>query len=122
MADPQGRAQAILDDLVGRDVERGLQVAAYYRGELVVDAWAGVADSATGRPVDGDTLFTVFSCGKGITATVVHLLAERGKLDYDDPVARHWPAFAVHGKANVTIRQVMSHTAGVPQMPDGSVP
>ena len=57
----QSRAQAILDDRASRNAERGLQVAAYKDGELVVDAWAGVADPPTGRSVDGDTLFTIFS-------------------------------------------------------------
>jgi len=78
MTDVQARVQSCLDDLVGRGVERGLQVAAYLDGERVVDAWAGIADPATGRPVDGETLFTVFSCTKGVTATVIHQLAERG--------------------------------------------
>ncbi len=117
MADPQGRAQAALDDLVKRGVERGLQVAAYYNGELVVDAWAGVADASTGRIVDGDTLFTVFSTTKGVTATAIHLLADRGKLDYDTPIAVYWPEFGAHGKENVTVRQALTHTAGIPQMP-----
>src|SRR4051812_22910042 len=55
MADAQARVQALIDDFVGRDIERGLQVAAYHNGELVVDAWAGVADARDGRKVDGDT-------------------------------------------------------------------
>src|SRR5262249_31510267 len=110
--------QALIDDLVGRDVERGLQVAAYHDGNLVVDAWSGLADAEARRPVGGDTLFCVFSCTKGITATVIHLLAERGRLDYDAPVARHWPEFERNGKAAITLRQVLSHTAGIPQVPD----
>lgn len=118
MAGPQARVQALLDDLVGRDVERGLQVAAYLDGELVIDAWAGLADAVTRRPVDGETLFCVFSCTKGIAATVIHLLAERGSLDYDASVARYWPEFGANGKGAITVRQVMAHTAGVPQVPD----
>jgi CubicO group peptidase (beta-lactamase class C family) len=65
---------------------------------LVLDAWAGVAERATGRPVDGNTLFTVYSVSKGIVATCVHMLAERKLLDYDAPVARYWPAFGSRGK------------------------
>jgi len=117
MADAQGAVQTLLDDLVNTDVERWLQVAAYHDGELVVDAWAGVADPLTGQTVDGDTLFTVFSVTKGITATAIHLLAERGQLGYDDPIAMYWPEFAAHGKGQITIRQVLSHTAGIPQTP-----
>jgi CubicO group peptidase (beta-lactamase class C family) len=70
--------------------------------------------------VDGDTLFTVFSTTKGILYACIHLLAERGKLSYDDTVARSWPAFAARGKAGVTIRQVLDHSAGVPQVPEGA--
>ena len=119
MADVNARVKAVMDDLIGRGVEQGLQVAAYLDGELVVDTWAGVADATTGRPVDGETLFVVWSTTKGITATVIHLLAERGLLDYDAPVARYWPEFGVNGKQEITLRQVLSHTAGVPQQPDG---
>lgn len=109
--------QAALDAAVSSGVERGLQVAVYCQGELVADAWAGIADPATGRDVDGDTLFTIFSCGKGVTATAVHLLAERGLFDYDDKIARYWPEFAANGKAHITVRQALTHTAGIPQMP-----
>ncbi len=117
MTDTQADVRAFLDDLVASGVERGIQVAAYLDGECVVDAWAGVADPTTGRPVDGETLFTVFSCSKGITATAIHLLAQRGLFNYDDPIATYWPEFAANGKAAVTIRQALSHTAGIPQLP-----
>ena len=90
--------RAHLEALVADGTQLGLQVAAYLHGELVVDVWAGIADRATGRPVDGDTLFTVWSAGKGLVATCVHLLAERGRLEYDAPVARYWPAFGARGK------------------------
>lgn len=122
MTDAQERVQAIIDELTVSGAERGLQVAAYHDGELVVDAWAGVADPATGRPVDGDTLFTVFSVTKGIVATAAHILADRGRLDYDAPIARSWPEFGAHGKDSVTVRQALCHTAGVPQMPEGVTP
>jgi len=114
--------QSLLDDLVASGEELGLQVAAYRQGRLVIDVWAGLADSRTGRKVDGDTLFTVFSTTKGITYTAIHILAERGLLDYYDPLARYWPAFAARGKSRVTIRHVLTHTAGVPQIPDGATP
>ncbi len=120
MTDVQPRVQALLDDLVGREIERGVQVAAYRNGEMIVDAWAGIADPATGRAVDGDTLFTVFSSTKGVTSTVIHLLAERGALDYDDPIVTYWPEFGAHGKAGITIRQALTHTAGIPQRPAGA--
>jgi CubicO group peptidase (beta-lactamase class C family) len=111
--------QSVLDDLVERDVERGLQVAAYLDGRLVLDTWSGLADASTQRLVDGDTLFVCFSCGKGVVATAIHLLAERGRIDYDTPVANYWPAFGANGKAGITVRQVLNHTAGIPQLPPG---
>ena len=77
MADPQATIQALLDDLVASGQERGLQVVVYHRGDLVVDAWAGLADAATDTPVRPDTLFTVYSVSKGITATAIHILAQR---------------------------------------------
>lgn len=122
MADVQAHVQALLDDLVGRNVERGVQVAAYLDGALVVDAWAGVADVAGGHPVAGNTLFNVFSATKGVTATVIHHLAERGRLDYDAPVASYWPEFGAHGKGAITVRHVLTHSAGLPQLPDGVQP
>lgn len=116
------RVQAVLDDLVARDVERGLQVAVYLDGRLIVDAWAGLADATTGRKVDGDTLFCLWSTTKGITATVIHRLVERGLLEYDAPLARYWPEFAAHGKQALTLRHVLAHTAGLPQLPEGVGP
>jgi CubicO group peptidase (beta-lactamase class C family) len=111
------RIQAFLDEQVATGPEVGLQVAAYHRGELVVDAWSGVADVATGRPIEGDTVFVTFSVSKGVTATIVHLLAERGQLDYDAPIARAWPEFARHGKERITIRQALTHSAGLAHLP-----
>src|SRR3712207_4711174 len=98
MADINARIQTAVDALISRGLGRGLQVAAYLEGELVVDAWAGIADSTTARPVDGETLFCVFSATKGITATVMHLLADQGQIDYDRPVAQYWSEFGRHGK------------------------
>ncbi len=118
----QARVQAVLDAQIDSGAETGLQVAVYRHGELIVDAWAGLADRATDRRVDGDTLFCAFSASKGITATVIHALVERGKLDYDAPIAQHWPAFAANGKTAMTLRQVLTHTAGIPQMPPDLLP
>ena len=115
----QQRMQAVLAGLVAKGQARGLQVAAYLDGKLVVDAWAGVADVDTGRLVDGDTLFPVFSTTKGIMATVIHRLVERGLLDYEWPIARVWPEFAANGKSAITLRQALSHMSGIPQMPSG---
>lgn len=114
--------QQILDALTSSGAETGLQVAVYVDGALVVDAWAGVADPATGSRVDGDTLFTSWSTTKGFVATCLHILADRGRVDYDAPIAAYWPEFAANGKAGVTVRHALAHTAGVPQMPADVTP
>lgn len=102
--------------------EVGIQVAAYVDGELLVDAFGGIADPGTGRPVDSGTLFFPFSVTKAVTATALHIQAERGHIDYDAPIATYWPEFAAHGKDAITVRNVLTHQSGVPWMPDGVTP
>lgn len=118
----QGEVQQIIERFITDGEEVGLQVAAYVDGQLVVDAWAGIADETTGRPVDGETLFTSWSTTKGFVATCVHILADRGKLDYDEPIATWWPEFAANGKGTATVRHALTHAVGVPQMPDDVTP
>ncbi|PRX99752.1 serine hydrolase domain-containing protein [Allonocardiopsis opalescens] len=115
------RVRAALDRAVELG-ETGIAVAAYHRGEPIADAVAGIADVASGRPVDERTLFPVFSVTKGVTAIAVHLQAERGLVDLRAPIARYWPEFAAHGKAAITVEQALSHRSGIPQMPDGVTP
>ncbi len=119
MKDPQDVMSALLAEKVASGAELGLQVAAYLDGELIVDAVAGVADAESKVPVTPDTLFTIFSCSKGVTATVVHLLVERGVFGYDDPVAEYWPEFGRFGKEGITLRHVLAHTAGLARIPFG---
>ncbi|MFG1704993.1 serine hydrolase domain-containing protein [Nonomuraea sp. M3C6] len=120
--DLQKRVQEAADGLVESSAERGLQVAVYQDGVQVVDVVAGVADPETGRLVTSGTPFYNFSIGKGATATVAHLLAERGLFRYDTPVVELWPEFGRHGKEGVTVRHVLSHTAGVPGVPLDTTP
>jgi CubicO group peptidase (beta-lactamase class C family) len=114
--------QKATDTAIRDHGEVGLQVAVYHENDLVVDAWGGIADETTGRPVDGETLFPVFSVVKAVTATALHIQAERGLLAYDQPIARYWPEFAAEGKAHATIRDALSHRLGIPQMPAGVTP
>ncbi len=98
--------------------EIGLQVCAWHKGEMIVDAWAGhIAEGAS--PVDGDTLFNIFSVGKGPVAACAHIQADRGLIDYDAPIATYWPEFGSFGKDVVTMRHILSHRSGIPQMPAG---
>ncbi|MET8749402.1 serine hydrolase domain-containing protein [Streptomyces sp. NPDC004667] len=91
----------------------GAAVCVYQHGRPVVDLWGGVADPKTGRPWARDTLQLVYSATKGATATAAHMLAERGMLDLDAPVARYWPEFAANGKADIPVRWLLSHQAGL---------
>jgi CubicO group peptidase (beta-lactamase class C family) len=97
--------------------EQGLEVgaafSAYHDGRKVVDLWGGVADRATSRPWEEDTLILVFSTTKGATALCANMLAERGLLDVDAPVAQYWPEFAQAGKEHIRVRELMSHQAGL---------
>ena len=102
--------------------EVGVQVAAYLNGELIVDSWIGVADEESGAPVDASTMFSVFSATKGILATAIHIQAERGLLEVEDPIAKHWPEYAANGKGDIKIRHVLEHRAGVPHMPPDLTP
>jgi CubicO group peptidase (beta-lactamase class C family) len=111
--------QNLLDEMTANGDELGIQAVVYHRGELIVDAWSGIADRRTGRQVDGDTLFPVFSVSKGMVATIVHQLAEEGILSYDRPIADVWPEFAANGKEGVTLRQALNHSSGIPHMPQG---
>ncbi len=91
----------------------GAAVCVYHRGRPVVDLWAGYADRGARRPWERDTIQLVFSTTKGVAATCVHLLVERGVLDLDSPVAAYWPEFAAAGKADIPLRWVLSHQAGL---------
>ncbi|MEW2356487.1 serine hydrolase domain-containing protein [Spirillospora sp. NPDC029432] len=113
----QQRIKDAIDRMVAQGTETGVQVSVYRHGEPVVEAVAGVADPATGRPVTPGTPFYAASTGKGVTATVVHVLAERGVLAYDTPIAELWPEFAAHGKGAATVRHALSHTLGLPGLP-----
>lgn len=93
--------------------ELGAAVCIWHRGRVVVDLWGGTADKATGRPWTGDTPTTVFSVTKGLSALCLLMLAERGGLDYDRKVADYWREFAQNGKADITVRTLLNHRAGV---------
>lgn len=94
--------------------ELGAGFALVADGELQVDISAGIADKASGRAWDADTLQLVFSTTKGAAAICVARLVEAGKLSYSDTVSTHWPEFAANGKGDVTVAQMMSHQAGLP--------
>ncbi len=90
----------------------GAAVCVYHEGRKVVDLWGGVRDEA-GQPWCQDTMAMSFSTSKGITSTLIHILVDRGLIRYDDPVAHYWPEFAQGGKGTISVRDVMTHRAGL---------
>jgi CubicO group peptidase (beta-lactamase class C family) len=102
--------------------EVGVAVAAYVGDELIVDEWIGLTAEHGGAPVEADTLFPIFSVTKAMIATALHLQAERGLVEYDEPIATYWPEFAQGGKGRITVRQVLCHQSGVVAMPPDLTP
>ena len=94
--------------------DRGAAFAVYVDGRPVVDVWGGTADRSAGRPWGRETIAGVFSGTKGLVATCVLMLVERGALELDAPVCRYWPEFAAEGKDGILVRHVVSHQAGLP--------
>ncbi|MBC8648021.1 beta-lactamase family protein [Pseudomonas sp. MTM4] len=111
------RFEAVKDafsDLFEQTQQRGAAVCVKVGGETVVDLWAGVADNAGEQVWQSDTLVNLFSCTKTFTAVAALQLVGEGKLQLDEPIARVWPEFAANGKQAITLRQLLSHQAGLP--------
>ncbi|MEJ6022352.1 serine hydrolase domain-containing protein [Ramlibacter sp. PS4R-6] len=96
----------------GRDV--GASLAVTIDGETVVDLWGGWTDAAKTKPWQSDTIINVWSSTKPMVSLVALMLADRGEINLDDPVARYWPEFAANGKGGVRVRHLLSHSSGVP--------
>jgi CubicO group peptidase (beta-lactamase class C family) len=93
--------------------ELGAACCVYRHGEKVVDLWGGIRNKATGEPWEEDTMVLVFSATKGLAAMAMALAHSRGWLDYEERVRAYWPEFAQQGKEKVTVRQLLSHQAGL---------
>jgi CubicO group peptidase (beta-lactamase class C family) len=93
--------------------DTGASVAVVAGGQPVVHLWGGWADRARTQPWQPDTLTNVWSSTKAMTALCALVLIDRGELDPDAPVARYWPEFAAAGKADIPVRWVLSHRAGL---------
>lgn len=103
--------------------ETGAALAITLDGIPVVDLWAGYIDAARTQPWQRESIVNVYSTTKGMTALCAHRLVDQGRLDLDAPVARYWPEFAASGKADLPVRLLLSHQAGLaavrqPLMPD----
>ena len=104
---------------LGEGLHPGAGVAVYLDGDLVFDMVGGMMSDRHPEPVDGGTLFRVFSCSKPLAAAALWVLRDRGELNWEDPVALYWPEFGANGKGCVTIEQVLTHRAGLPNAPAG---
>ncbi len=106
-------------------LELGASLAVEVDGRLVVDCWGGWADAARTRPWERDTIACVFSCTKGLAAMALLRLVDAGRVDLDAPVATYWPEFATAGKADLPVRYLLTHEAGLSAisrpMPFGSL-
>ncbi len=94
--------------------EVGAAVAVTVRGNPVVDLWGGFADRSRARPWSDGTLVCMMSVAKAVTALCAAIAVERGLLDWDLPVAHYWPEFAAAGKADIPVRWILDHRAGLP--------
>jgi CubicO group peptidase (beta-lactamase class C family) len=108
-----GDVRAVFAASLDKD-DVGASVAVHVDGEPVVDLWGGYADADRTVPWERDTITNVWSITKTMTALCALVLADRGEIDLDAPVARYWPEFAAAGKDGVLVRHVLSHTAGLP--------
>lgn len=97
--------------------DSGAAFAAMVDGDLVVDLWGGLADAGAGAPWQPHTAAVIFSGTKGMVATALMLMVDRGELDLDATAASYWPQFAAAGKEHITVRQLGSHAAGLPGAP-----
>ena len=113
-----GVADLLAKQIAGGE-HHGAAFAAYFRGEPVIDIWGGMRNSADGEtPWRSDTMAICFSTTKGVTATALHMAMERSGTSYDTPVAKVWPGFGANGKEKITIRHLLCHEAGIPQIRD----
>lgn len=92
--------------------QAGSAVCVYHKGRCVVDLWGGIKDSK-GQAWLADTTAPSFSTSKGVLSTLVHILVDQGLADYEDPIAKYWPEFGARGKQRISIRQALSHQAGL---------
>ena len=93
--------------------EIGASFAVYRKGKCVIDLWGGKADIETNTPWERDTRVCLFSVTKGFVAMALHLLADRGLLDWDAPVTDYWPDFGKNGKESITVKTLLGHRGGL---------
>ena len=108
----EGVADAFAENFVNRN-ELGAACCMDVDGTEVVDLWGGVRNRKTGEPWERNTMVIVWSATKGMSGLAIALAESRGLLDYDERVSTYWPEFAQQGKEAITVRQLISHQAGL---------
>ena len=101
-----------LEEILAQVPYGGANLCLYEHGRPVFDMWGGPKNNR-GEPWEEHTPSVSYSCGKAVVATALHILRDRGLVQYDVPVAKYWPEFAQNGKANITVRQALTHSAGL---------
>jgi CubicO group peptidase (beta-lactamase class C family) len=110
--------------ILSSGIEVGAALAVFEGGQPVVDLWGGYADAARTAPWERDTIVNLYSVGKGLTALCMLRLEEDGLIEMEQPVSRYWPEFAPAGKADIPVRMLLTHQAGLPAvsnpLPEGT--
>lgn len=111
------RLQGIMDKAVENGSECGLQLAVYDHGELAFSLVSGFADRARTKAVTHETLFPIYSCGKGVMTVAFHMLVEKGLIRYDDRIADYWPEYGCNGKEESLVWHALTHRTAVNALP-----
>ena len=120
--DAEKKLQTVLDEYTSSGRECGCQLSVWHQGKPVIELVSGHTSFDRSEPVKPNTLFPMFSAGKGVMATAFLRLLAAGKADLADPVCRWWPEFTGGGKENVQIWQLLCHRAGMYLLPAYSAP
>ncbi len=104
--------------IIAQAPDSGCAVSIWHQGQNVVNLWGGVADRKSKTPWVEDTKAVVFSSTKGLMSLAIAMLYQEGKISYDDLVIKHWPEYKGDGKDGTTVRDLVSHRAGVPFFAD----
>jgi len=112
------KIQDVMDEATESGEECGCQLAIFQDGQPVLSLVSGYTSAARDEKVTERTLFPIFSCGKSVMATMVHMLVERGIMDYDARIADYWPEFGRGGKEDIRLWQVLSHRSGLHNLPE----
>ncbi len=114
--------KALFQQQLDQGLHPGAAMAVYRHGKLVLDLHGGVADPDTGKPVDKDTLFVIFSCTKALAAFCWHIMWSRGMIELGHWLPEYWPEFAKNGKEDVEVRHILTHMGGFPDTPPELTP